>query len=256
MLTTTAIILSLSSAGAMAAEHAMDGAFSDYQVEAQTDLFASDLLGARIYATETEVGDTIEAGAQQEWDDLGEINDMILSPDGMVQVVILGIGGFLGLGERDVAVDMNQIKIVRGGADATDYFLVINASQEAIENAPEFTRAGEGAMAEDAAAETGEAMNEAEATAETAAEETEQAAEEAATDVEQAAEETEQAAEDAANEAADAAADAGQAAEDVANDAEQAVEGAANEAEQAVEGATDGSATMEGEGETTTETQN
>lgn len=135
-LMTTAAISLLLSTGA----YAQDGAFLQYDYQAATDLFASDLLGARIYATENEVADTIEPGAETEWDDLGEINDMIMGTDGSVNAVILGIGGFLGLGERNVAVDMSSIRIVRDGPDATDYFLVVNANRALVEGAPAFER--------------------------------------------------------------------------------------------------------------------
>ncbi|EKE45592.1 hypothetical protein OCGS_0209 [Oceaniovalibus guishaninsula JLT2003] len=135
-LTSTAAALVLTTAS-----YAQDGgAFVDYTFDQATDLFASDLLGARIYATEADVGDMVEPGAETEWDDLGEINDMILSRDGEVRAVILGIGGFLGIGERDVAVDMRSISIVRDGPDATDYFLVVNANRETVEGATEFSR--------------------------------------------------------------------------------------------------------------------
>lgn len=139
LLSTAAIVVALSGA-AIAEDKTATGAFTKFETDANVDLYASDLLGARIYATEAELGDTIATGGETEWDDLGEINDMVLTKDGEVDVVVLGIGGFLGIGERDVAVDMDQLKIVRDGDDPTDYFLVINASREMIENAPEFMR--------------------------------------------------------------------------------------------------------------------
>jgi hypothetical protein len=54
--------------------------------------------------------------------------------------VILGVGGFLGIGERDVSVSMDTIKIVREDGESNDRFLVVNTTKEALENAPEFDR--------------------------------------------------------------------------------------------------------------------
>ena len=96
----------------------------------------------RIYNSETEVDENmmIADGGEQEWDDIGEINDIIVSQDGEVTAVILGIGGFLGIGERDVAIDMDSIRIVREEGDSNDRFLVVSTSQEMLEQAPEFER--------------------------------------------------------------------------------------------------------------------
>ncbi len=138
LLTTTAVLMSLSGA-ALADAHSMG--FGSIAVE-QGDFLASDLIGMRIYASEQEmdVNTRIADGAEQEWDDIGEINDIIVSPSGDVTAVILGIGGFLGIGERDVTVSMDQIKILREEGDSDDRFLVVNATKEMLENAPAFER--------------------------------------------------------------------------------------------------------------------
>ncbi|APX90210.1 photosystem reaction center subunit H [Brevirhabdus pacifica] len=131
----TALVLSTS---AYAAQHSV--AFTDYNFEATSDIYASELIGARIYATEAEVEGEVADGAEKEWEDLGEVNDVILSRDGQVQAVILGVGGFLGIGERDVAVSMDQIKIVKEEGDSDDWFLVVNANRAMVEEAPEYVR--------------------------------------------------------------------------------------------------------------------
>ena len=41
---------------------------------------------------------------------LGDINELILDKDGKVNAVIIGVGGFLGMGEHDIAVTMDKLK--------------------------------------------------------------------------------------------------------------------------------------------------
>jgi sporulation protein YlmC with PRC-barrel domain len=41
---------------------------------------------------------------------LGDINELILDKDGKVDAVIVGVGGFLGMGEHDIAVTMDKLK--------------------------------------------------------------------------------------------------------------------------------------------------
>ncbi|MFT6090515.1 PRC-barrel domain-containing protein [Sulfitobacter sp.] len=137
---TTAIILSLTGP-AFAASHAANGIGST--VAQPSDFFASDLIGMRIYNSESDVDTnmTVANGAETEWDDIGEINDILLDENGDVKAVILGIGGFLGMGERDVTVSMDSIKVLRSEDDADDRFLVVTTSKEMLEQAPEFERA-------------------------------------------------------------------------------------------------------------------
>lgn len=127
------------STSALAASHMQ--AFTEYSYT-ENDLRASELIGMRIYATENEVGenDMIADGGETEWDDIGEVNDVILSMDGSVRAVILGVGGFLGIGEKDVAVEMDRIRIVHEEGDSDDFFLVVNANKALLEEAPAFKR--------------------------------------------------------------------------------------------------------------------
>ncbi|ACL60477.1 PRC-barrel domain-containing protein [Methylobacterium nodulans] len=41
---------------------------------------------------------------------VGDINDMLVDESGRIQAVVVGVGGFLGLGEHDVAVPFTAIK--------------------------------------------------------------------------------------------------------------------------------------------------
>lgn len=43
---------------------------------------------------------------------IGDINDVILDKSGKAEKVILGVGGFLGMGEHDVAVPFDKLKFV------------------------------------------------------------------------------------------------------------------------------------------------
>jgi sporulation protein YlmC with PRC-barrel domain len=45
-------------------------------------------------------------------DRVGDINDLIVNRDGEIQQVIIGVGGFLGIGQRDVALNWDQVTFV------------------------------------------------------------------------------------------------------------------------------------------------
>ena len=45
---------------------------------------------------------------------LGDVNELILDKNGKVSAVVIGVGGFLGMGEHDIAVYHGQAEIRRG----------------------------------------------------------------------------------------------------------------------------------------------
>ena len=64
---------------------------------------------------------------------IGDVNDILLDKDGRVSTAIVGVGGFLGIGEKDVAVPFNALKVAEKDGDR---YLVMNTSKEALETAP------------------------------------------------------------------------------------------------------------------------
>lgn len=111
----------------------------NYQAQPQ-DIEASNFIGLTIYATDTMPASdaNVATGAEKDWDNVGEVNDVILGRDGQIKAVVLGVGGFLGIGEKSVAVPMQDIKFVKKGDDADDFFLVVNANKDALTNAPAY----------------------------------------------------------------------------------------------------------------------
>jgi hypothetical protein len=43
---------------------------------------------------------------------IGDINELLLSKDGQIDRVVIGVGGFLGVGEHNVAMKWNEVKFV------------------------------------------------------------------------------------------------------------------------------------------------
>jgi sporulation protein YlmC with PRC-barrel domain len=66
---------------------------------AQSDLWrASKLIGLNVYNDKDEK--------------LGGISEILLDKSGKVEGVVIGVGGFLGMGEHDIKVDMSKLKFV------------------------------------------------------------------------------------------------------------------------------------------------
>jgi len=66
---------------------------------AQSNLWrSSKLIGLNVYNDKNEK--------------LGDINEILLDKSGKVEGVVIGVGGFLGMGEHDIKVDMAKLKFV------------------------------------------------------------------------------------------------------------------------------------------------
>src|SRR5438874_4986347 len=66
---------------------------------------------------------------------LGEIMDLLVNQSGQIEAAMVGVGGFLGAGEKDVAVSFNAIKPAKKN-DKT--YLTLNTTKDALKNAPGF----------------------------------------------------------------------------------------------------------------------
>jgi sporulation protein YlmC with PRC-barrel domain len=66
---------------------------------------------------------------------IGEIMDVLVNPSGQIEAAMVGVGGFLGAGEKDVAVSFNAIKATKKN-DKT--YLTLDTTKDALKNAPGF----------------------------------------------------------------------------------------------------------------------
>ncbi|MFO6466208.1 PRC-barrel domain-containing protein [Jannaschia sp. KMU-145] len=141
LLRTSLATLALTGTAALADGHAA-APFSVTTLEYGQSYLATTLIGTRVHATDGEIDPTaaLPAGTVADWDDIGEIGDLIIGVDGSLQAVVIDVGGFLGLGEREVALDWSALRGVREDDDPGEYFLGVTMSEGMLEDAPELVR--------------------------------------------------------------------------------------------------------------------
>lgn len=138
LISTTAIATLMMGSAALAEHHSNATIFSvnsgtstqenttGYFVAAPGQVLASDLLGKTIYQSTAE--DEVA---------IGDVDDVVMSDDGKALAVIVGVGGFLGIGEKEVAVDFQRLSWVHRDDEKQ---LVLDASSAELNNAPSFDR--------------------------------------------------------------------------------------------------------------------
>ena len=79
-------------------------------------------MGAEVYGTEDA--------------DIGEISDIVFDAKGDIDAVIVDVGGFLGIGEKPVALNFDNLNI---RTDESGKLLVsVNATKDQLDKAPAF----------------------------------------------------------------------------------------------------------------------
>ncbi len=90
-----------------------------------SSILASEFIGQAVYSATNE--------------NIGEINDLVMSKDQNGNALaIIGVGGFLGMGEKDVAIPFADISVTRD--ENNMMHLTISATKEQLEAAPTFDR--------------------------------------------------------------------------------------------------------------------
>ncbi len=79
------------------------------------------------------IGTTVRNAANE---NIGDVNDVLIDPSGKVTAVVLGVGGFLGIGERLVAVNFSDVKMTQDGNTVA---LTVNATKESLSSAPQWS---------------------------------------------------------------------------------------------------------------------
>jgi hypothetical protein len=84
------------------------------------EMRASKLIGSRVVNAANET--------------IGDINEVVLGQDGKVAAVVIGVGGFLGMGESEVAVSFSSLQMRRD--QNGNVVLTLNATKDTLKEAP------------------------------------------------------------------------------------------------------------------------
>jgi len=90
---------------------------------------APDQISANTY-----IGQSVYNGNNES---IGSVNDLILKKDGGLVAAVIGVGGFLGIGEKNVAVPMEKVTVAQNTQDGS-IKLTTTETAESLKAAPEF----------------------------------------------------------------------------------------------------------------------
>jgi PRC-barrel domain len=95
------------------------------QSQHATDWRGSKLMGAIIYGPDNA--------------SIGSVNELLIGNDSKVRAVVIGVGGFLGVGEKNVAVPLDGLNITRKPDSSAIDKISVNYTKDELKSAPQFT---------------------------------------------------------------------------------------------------------------------
>ena len=96
-----------------------------------------DITGGQIYTNNAVADEGWTAGYTEvgaDWNEIGEIEDLVLSRDGQLIGVVAEVGGFLDIGDKHVMISLGEIRLVP--VDDRSFALVTQLSEEQLEALP------------------------------------------------------------------------------------------------------------------------
>jgi PRC-barrel domain protein len=90
--------------------------------QASDDWLASNLIEHTVYNTQDEI--------------VGDVNDLVTDRNGKIVAVLVGTGGFLGIGEKDVALRFEDLKLARDENDNVK--IIADVNKDVLAAAPDY----------------------------------------------------------------------------------------------------------------------
>ncbi len=89
-----------------------------------TDWRGTKLIGSSVYGPDNAA--------------IGEVNDVLIGNDGKVRAVVIGVGGFLGVGEKNVAIPLDVLNISRKPDSSAIEKISVTYTKAELKSAPKF----------------------------------------------------------------------------------------------------------------------
>lgn len=143
LLATTALAAFLTSGALIPGAWAQDAATKTDPAKAAAATSQAPAPGGYFSAAPEQVlassvlGKTVYTGSDEQGEAIGDVNDVVINASGGAEAMVIGVGGFLGIGEKDVAVGFDRVSWSdRDG----QRIIVVSATKEELQAAPEFDR--------------------------------------------------------------------------------------------------------------------
>lgn len=136
LLTSTALIIGLAGASLAQSQETEVGVVK----MSEASLLVREMLGEPVYnfRGRPNTDDLMPLSGLERFEKVARIKDVMINADGTVEALVLSVGGFWGLADREVSAAMDGVSVVtdvRG-----DKYFVIYAYEETLDDARRFNK--------------------------------------------------------------------------------------------------------------------
>lgn len=136
LLTSTALILGLAGAGLAQSQETEVGVVK----MSEASLLVGDMIGEPVYnfRGRPNTEERMPLSGAERFEQVARIKDVMINADGTVEALVLSVGGFWGLADREVTAAMEGVSVVtdvRG-----DKYFVIYAYEDTLDDARRFNK--------------------------------------------------------------------------------------------------------------------
>jgi sporulation protein YlmC with PRC-barrel domain len=103
------------------------------KVESKGDAMTAGQISASELLDETVMNEANES--------VGDVNDVLIDTNGKIASVIVGVGGFLGMGEKNVALSFENLKFAKDKDN--DLVVTTNVTKETLQATPAYTKSNQ-----------------------------------------------------------------------------------------------------------------
>jgi sporulation protein YlmC with PRC-barrel domain len=93
-------------------------------------------VGNDQFLSEDLIGENVYSGPGTDADSIGSVNDLVMADSGEIRAAVVGVGGFLGIGEKNVGVPFAEMQLTK--VEGTEPRVILAATKDQLTAAPEF----------------------------------------------------------------------------------------------------------------------
>ncbi len=145
------------------AENEMSQDDKDQNEMSQNDGMIENTDRSEVASNQMNDGDMTNTGGmanmRDNWEMVGEIDDVLITEDGDVRALIVDAGGFLGMGETERRIDIDKVRFVSDNQNQNNFYVVFKGDRSQFEEQGTFDRAEAQDQGEMRATQTADYVN-------------------------------------------------------------------------------------------------
>ncbi|KAA8609075.1 photosystem reaction center subunit H [Salipiger aestuarii] len=116
-------------------DESIDNAATDPAATTSTDMASGDATVTTEGEEDTDMAANGQSAIQDNWDNVGEIEDLVFNADGSLEGIVAEVGGFLDIGDKHIHISLSDVNLVP--VDDATYAIVVPYTKDQMMEMPD-----------------------------------------------------------------------------------------------------------------------